>query len=60
MNLRKTIKGSHWNQDENITEFSSDLKAAVQMSTLGIYASAFKPITKTYLERNYAKYFITL
>lgn len=60
MNLRKTIKGSHWNQDENITEFSSGLKAAVQMSTLGIHASAFKPITKTYLERNYAKYFITL
>lgn len=45
---------------KNITEFSSDLKAAVQMSTLEIYATAAKPITETCLKRNYAKYFITL
>lgn len=45
---------------KNITEFSSDLKAAVQMSTLEVYATAVKPITETYLKRNYAKHFITL
>lgn len=45
---------------KNITEFSSDLKAAVQISTLEIHATAVKPITETYLKRNYVKCFITL
>lgn len=45
---------------KNITEFSSDLKVAVEMSALEIYAPAAKLVTEAYLKRDYAKYFITL
>lgn len=45
---------------KHITELSSDLKAVVRMSTLEMLATAVKPITETYLKRNYAKYFIIL
>lgn len=43
---------------KNITEFSSDLNVAVQMSTLETYAPAVKLITEAYLKRDYAKYLL--
>lgn len=52
----------HWNQDgtKDITEFSSDLKAAVHTPALEIEATAVKPITETYWKWSYAEYIITL
>lgn len=46
-NCKRLLLESRW--DENITEFSSTLKAALQMPTLGIYPTAVKPINKTLL-----------
>lgn len=44
---------------KDITEFSSDLKAAVQTPALETQATAVKPITETYFKRNYTEYIIT-
>lgn len=46
-NYKRVSLESRWN--ENITKFSSAIKAALQVPTLGIYATAGKPVTKNLL-----------